>query len=332
MKKIIFMPFINDDNGKKWRRNLEAAFIGSDGGPLTDSINIIRSNKNNGTYQSVQDYYNDLHAAKRQRQTSWLSYLIAQTAELFGNKLKDLSGDDLDPEKTTVVCALPEFFWCDINDNNKHPEITNYHKPLYLENALTVLTELKTEGLEENALMALTAKYRNMIFFAGTAMWKQINPKDHNDEEIFNSLIVYAEGQFKESITKHNISTIDGFYINYRCGVSSLVKKKVGEATFNAVPITEFNDMKFTYDICLDFKCPKPGNVYIPLSTELCGENSVDVNVLIAAGMPVEQAYVENIKSDLLLRCDGSSSPQGQILYKHGKETDDNCLIPITVN
>ena len=63
-----------------------------------------------------------------------------------------------------------------------------------------------------------------------------------------------------------------------------------------------------------------------PLSTKLCnneGINDVDVNVLIAAGMPVEQDYInKEIKSDILLRCDGLSLPHGETLKKVQNTTD----------
>ncbi len=315
MKKIIFMPFINDDNGTKWRAALENNFIRGEGSALTSEINDIRKNK--GAYPNEQAYYDALHEKKLKRQQMWISRLIVETANVFDDYLKQLSGDDLDCDKTTIVCALPEFYWCDINDNNKHPEIKYYHKPLYLDTARDLLTEYNVlESFPQNALMWLTQNYKNLIIFAGTAMWKQINRDNHKDEEIFNSLIVYADGEYKESITKHNVSGIDGFYTKGADGKYHLAKGKIGKSTFNAAPITEFNGMKFTYDICLDFNCGNVGGKKVPLSTELCGNETVDVNVLIAAGMPAEDNYVNEMKSKLLLRCDGLHPDFGEIVKR----------------
>lgn len=321
MKKIIFMPFINDAGGAAWREKIKNDFL-TGCTALTKEINDIRKNKNNrDVYPNDQAYYDALHEKKLIRQQMWISRLITETACVFDEYLMKLSGDDLDSEKTTVVCALPEFFWCDINDNDKHPEIENYHKPLYLDTARDLLTEYNAlESFVPNALMELTNKYNNLIIFAGTAMWKQINHEDHKKEEIFNSLIVYADGEYKESITKHNVSTIDGFYTFDAYGEAYLAKGKIGESTFNAAPITEFNGMRFTYDICLDFICGNVGGRDAPLSTELCGNEAVDVNVLIAAGMPVSiperSEYVREMKSDLLLRCDGLCLPRGEIVKR----------------
>lgn len=309
MKKIIFMPFINDDNGTRWRAALENNFIKGEGSALTGEINDIRKNKD--TYPSEQAYYNVIHEKKLIRQKMWISRLLTETANVFREYIEQLSEDDLDGNKTTIVCALPEFYWCDINDNNKHPEIINYHKPLYSDTVCDLL-----KGFASNALMELTGKYKNLIIFAGTMMWKEINQDNHNIESIFNSLIVYADGKYKESITKHNVSGIDGFYTKGADGKYHLAKGKIGESTFNAVPITEFNGMKFTYDICLDFNCGNVDDKDVPLSKELCGNETVDVNVLIAAGMPAEPYYVNEMKSDLLLRCDGLCPPFGEIVTR----------------
>ena len=329
MKNIIFMPFINDDTAIAWREDLENDFLAGEGKALTDEIKSIRAAKKG--YESsgrLKDYYADLHSKKSPRQEMWLRKLIHETAAIFEKELKKLSGDGADPAKTTVVCALPEFYWCDINDNNKHKsDVEGYFKPLYLQNALKPLTE-------KNELMDLTDKYKNMIFFAGTAMWKRINTEDHNDEEIFNSLIVYADGKYKESISKHNVSRIDGFY-GYDRLTDDFIKvsrtKKIGEATLEVPPVTEFNGMRFTYDICLDFICGKAGTKIAPLSTELCnkaGIGGIDVNILIAAGMPIDDTPLPNgtippgglarqkIKSDILLRCDGLAPPHGQVFIK----------------
>ncbi len=328
MKKIIFMPFINDKKAREWREKLENSFLIGSGKARTDAIREIRSKKNE--YENEQDYYNALHAQKLPRQREWLEFLIENTAELFRTQLDKLTGESLDAEKTVVVCALPEFFWYDINDNQKHsgstsdsPHIENYHKPVYLENAVEILTE-------PNELMELTNQYPNMIFFAGTVMWKQINCENHKDEEVFNSLLIYSGGTYRESITKHHVSPIDGFD---RIDIdkdfnrtAKRLKEKAGEATFEAAPVTEFCGLNFTYDICLDFMYTEKKRFtradLKTLSTELCrknGINNVDVNVLICAGMPTDQSYVDtHIISDLLLRCDGLCTPYSEIFVKTG--------------
>lgn len=322
MKNIVFLPFINDDNGKNWRTTIENSFLSGEGASLTAEINEIRKNKK--SYANDKDYYQYLHEKKLLRQKLWIKNLLRETKVMFERKITILPKEYTYPENATIVCALPEFFWYDINDNNKHPEIENYHKPLYLETARDILTE-------NNELMQLTKDYSNLIFFAGTAMWKKIDPDNHEDEDVFNSLIVYAGGEYKESITKHNVSLIDGFYTyNQNMDKFVLGKNKIGRSSFSAPPITEFNGLKFTYDICLDFmhrgnpgdKTEQPH----PLSTKLCnneGINDVDVNVLIAAGMPVEQDYInKEIKSDILLRCDGLSLPYGETFVKAQSATD----------
>jgi hypothetical protein len=315
MKKIVFLPFLNDYSGKKWRERLERAFLNNDGG-LTETINEIR--KKSHTKE-------DLHTHKIERQEKWLNYLIEQTASLFKVQLEDLPDDDKDPDETTIVAALPEFFWCDINDNNKYKDdIVGYHKPLYIENAVKYFTE-------SNAFTELTKTYPNLIIFAGTAMWKVINKNDNKDEEIFNSLIVYCGGAYKESITKHHVSVIDGFYGKQE-GTYTLLKEKNGESTMDISPFIEFNGNKFAFDICLDFekgKVPDKNNqgkyIKTSLSTQLCKETP-DVNVLIAAGMPVDENNIGNIKSNILLRCDGLYPPYGEILIKNdfGRKIDNS--------
>ncbi|MDE6133165.1 MAG: hypothetical protein K2G04_07325 [Oscillospiraceae bacterium] len=316
MKNIIFMPFINDvDHGQKWRNDLERDFLAADGSALTREIKTIREKKGDTkTYADEKDYYADLHTKKSERQKMWINCLIEHTAELFRGYLDRQKREDADFTQKTVVCALPEFFWRDINDNDKHTDDINfYHKPLYLETARDILTE-------DNALMGLTEDYPNMIFFAGTVMWKIINPENHKNEEILNSLIVYAEGKYKETLTKHNVSFIDGFYdANQR-----LVKNKVGKGGNDGNLVTKFNGLDFTYDICLDFMHRANQNDFNerprPLSAKFCskkGISSIDVNVLIAAGMPVNGKYIEeNTFSSVFLRCDGLCKPYGQALIR----------------
>lgn len=312
MANIIFMPFTNNKKAASWRNGLEAAFLSGEGKEVTEQINNVRSTK--GT-RPDEEYYNELHDFKLCRQIKWLNYLLGKTAKIFDEQLKKPAIGSAD----VIVAALPEFFWIDINDNDKHnaqgtngESIMNYHKPLY-----RPCLEVFLKG--DNPLAELTSKYPNLIFFAGTAVWKEINYDDNTDELMYNSMVLYKEGQYAPSVTKHNVSLIDGFYHeNY-----TLSKDKIGEDDSTDAPVTEFKRLRFTYDICLDFISGTdaqgiPRNV--PLSTQLCndnGINDVDINVLIAAGMPVKIGYLPKLKSNCLLRCDGLRQPYGQILQNN---------------
>jgi hypothetical protein len=321
MKKIVFLPFLNDDSGKKWRERLELAFLNNDGG-LTEIINDIRDLKDELT---VEDYYKVLHMVKSIRQRNWLDCLIKETAALFAYRLNNLSNAEKDSNQTTIVAALPEFFWYDINDNLKHQDfdapkyIRGYHKPLYDRNFNNYL--IKTVN---NELAKLTNAHKNLIIFAGTAMWKVINEENHKDEVIKNSLIIYHSGECMMVWGKHNISDIDGFGDE-----DDGIKDKRGEAKETFAPVIDFNGHKFAFDICLDFTSGKvpDENKQTALSTELCnlhGENP-NVNVLIASGLRVDVNKIKNIKSNILLRCDGSYTPYGEILIKNdfGRKIDN---------
>lgn len=302
--KIKFLPFINNSNGKKWRENREKAFLSGQGMLLTKEINDIRSNKN--SYADEAGYYAELHTKKAKRQKKWLEILTRETAKLFSKELDKLSPDDKDNNKTTIVAALPEFFWCDINDNRKHGEdIDNYHKPLYLDTVQDIL-------VQNSCLSELTREYPNLIIFAGTVMWKKINQQDNKAESIYNTLLIYCQGALRKDWSKHNISYIDGFY---KAGL--LVKDKAGASANNSAPTIEFNGLRFVYDICLDFVRGNDNNAAVALSTELCGGMNADVNVLIAAGMPIDAYNIKGIKSEILLRCDGLSAPYGEISEKN---------------
>lgn len=302
--KITFLPFINGANkneyGQNWRKNLENAFLTGEGSALTAQINQIRSAKN--TYTDEQEYYKKLHDEKTKRQQLWLEKLISETANIIDAKIKTLKSASYDE---TIAAALPEFFWYDINDNNNNiSKIAYYHKPIYGENLICLLNN-------ENPLSKLTEKYANLIIFAGTVLWKCINPQKHEEEEIYNYLPVYHSGMITNFWGKHNISPIDGF--NSIVDLSRVVKNKKGESTQTSSPVTEFKGKKFAMDICLDFAKGKNSS---PLSTDLCKNTKTDVNVLIAAGMPVDAQSLSKINSPFLLRCDGLSTPYGEIADK----------------
>ncbi|MBR1423896.1 MAG: hypothetical protein IJ571_10735 [Ruminococcus sp.] len=292
--KYIFLPFINSNAGNAWRQELEDSFISGEGSDLTAEINNIRRGKQD--YINLSDYYHDLHEKKAQRQKLWLERLALQTAAVFDDMLRRLSEDERDPKKTTIIAALPEFFWVDINDNHKHEDdIINYHKPVYSANLINCLLN------KSNPLMSLTNRYHNLIFFAGTVMWKYIDGLDNKDEKIYNTLMIFGSGEIQELWSKANISTIDGF-----CdwSKSKVVKDKTGHGSTNTAPVVTFNEKTFVYDICLDFI---QGKDKMPLSSELY-ESEADANVLICAGMSVDSNKVKDMRSNILFRCDGNGS------------------------
>lgn len=316
-KKIIFLPFVNgsSDNadGRKWRKDLEYNFLNdSDIKSDTKDINDIRAQKGtNKEYKTdIQRYYADLHAAKAKRQTKWLEKLSAETAARFRSRLDDLTEDDKNPKKCIVVAALPEFFWYDINDNNKHAvDDKHYHKPIY-ENTL-----YNTLWAQSNALAKLTDDFPNLIIFAGTALWKKINQSKHEEDNIYNSMFVYCGGKIDTAWTKYHVSNIDGLSLPEKF-------RKAYKDRITLIPYIEFWGVRFTYDVCLDFIM---GDNAEPLSTTLCKkENKItDVNVLVAAGMPIDNKNLDKINSPIILRCDGLTSPYAQIALKNASSTSN---------
>ncbi|MCH5199976.1 MAG: hypothetical protein J1F60_03365 [Oscillospiraceae bacterium] len=314
MKKIIFLPFINggenDRLGLTWRNDLEANFLNDpDIRELTDKINAER-NKNpgdNASAQALADYYNALHKVKAERQIRWVNRLSAETAGLFGKVIGDLpenvvQTDEQKPNDYVIVAALPEFFWYDINDNRKHlNEDKYYHKAIY---GNVVMDHL---GTSDNPIAVLTARYKNLIFFAGTTVWKQINASDHTKDSSFNTMHIYHSGKHIDTWTKYFPSNIDGV------SLAKKWEKAKRDTKYVYAPITEFKGVKFTYDICLDFSVKIGGVAQPPLSTIFCNGEKTDVNILIAAGMPIYDKDLTNINSPVILRCDGLSAPYGEI-------------------
>lgn len=318
MKKIIFLPFINDPDGQadggSWRKEKESVFLNEkDVKTLTEEINQRRNQNPNADNDAA--YYRRLHEKKSERQNEWLKRLTAETAALFENKLGTLPDEAKDPEKSIIVAALPEFFWCDINDNNKHETrnpakngeyIEGYHKPLYDTNMINNLLHA-----ENNPLAKLTKTYPNLIIFGGTAMWKIINEEDHKDEKVNNTLIIYHTGDVANTWSKCFFSDIDGFDSEskeMKKGEFGVIDEN-GNLQTNCVPFTEFRGVKFTYDICLDFIAGENGQ---PLSTDLCSGQETHVNVLISAGMPIDDKDLAKINSPVILRCDGSYPPYAE--------------------
>lgn len=304
--KYIFLPFINGNKAKTWRSSLEQSFIANEGASLTAEINNIRQD-DKLKLNNKEEYIEQLHAKKSARQIMWLKKLAAETESIFRAECTKLTGDELDSKNTTVIAALPEFFWYDINDNDKHKnteKIVNYHKPIYAANLINYLLG------HENPLVKLTTDYPNLIFFAGTAIWKYLDPE--NKENIYNTLMIFGGGKLLKVWTKVSVSTIDGFY-DWSKSKVVVAKDKIGHGTTNDIPAVSFNGKTFVFDICLDFSL-KPGEP--PLSSKLFSGNS-DVNLLISAGMPVDSTKLNLINSPLMFRCDGLREPYGEILIKN---------------
>lgn len=324
-KNIIFLPFINGKEGKDWRDNLQKNFLQLDDvKKLNDIINNKRGNKPQadkyGDTKSEKEryetdttaYLNELRVEKAVRQTKWLQYLLKETADQIRVRLADIPNTD-EHKNDTIVAALPEFFWYDINDNDNHlADDPHYHKPIYENTMYGSLWD------RSNALAQLTSERRNLIIFAGTVLWKKINQSDHRKDKIYNSMLVYFGGKLGTVWTKYHTSNIDGL---------SLPEKyeKVEKERSVLVPYIEFNNLRFTYDICLDFKM---GDGNQPLSTTLCAKENkkTDVNVLIAAGMTLDKCDMDHINSPIVLRCDGLNPPYAEIAPR-GKYDSKNSKI-----
>ena len=328
-KKIIFLPFINAvlgfENNKPvtWRTQLEKAFMGKCGD--NETINEIRKRRpkvksreeeyTDENKAAFRDYYAELHAAKSVRQEKWLRFLSGEVAVRLEQKVK-MEAQKKGFDGSIVVAALPEFFWYDINDNQKHEWsddrekfsdfIDHYHKPLYRPTFDFLLSP-------DNPLAELTDRIPNLIIFGGTALWKEINENNHYNEKIFNTLVVYHSGKVDKIWSKHYFSPEDGF-----SGKKANKKGEIGMpgdiATVDLnLPLTVFHDITFVYDICYDFVM---GTGEQPISSVMCRQEKTDVNVLIAAGMRLSAEDMQKILSPVILRCDGLHAPYGQIAKK----------------
>lgn len=314
-KTIRFIPFVNDANNMNWRKNLEDKFT-KDNIDLTTKINNIRNKKST---TDAKIYRDELHKIKKERQEKWVKYLMDETEKYFNVRCQAVADEwkrkGISEKDAVMVAALPEFYWCDINDNLKHMDgnnistyIVGYHKPLYLEVINSIFKN------KSNALYKLTDKYKNLIIFAGTVIWKEIKDNPF-DELIYNTLFIYKNGEIS-NWSKRNISGIDGFFGTYgNCLKAKLGKGDSGKIGDIGQPLVEFNGIKFCFDICLDFSSGMVSNAQCPLSTALC-TGKTDINVLISAGMPVNSYGLSTINSPVLLRCDGLSQPYGEILEK----------------
>ena len=122
-----------------------------------------------------------LNNTKKELQCKWFVKLNEEIYKKLDAKLADI------PDDETVIAAMPEFFWRNINDNQKHTdphEIINYGKSFSYE-VKEIWPDSKPE--DEYSFQKLTTRYPNLILFAGTVWWKK-------DDLIRNSIPIFANG------------------------------------------------------------------------------------------------------------------------------------------
>lgn len=284
MTNIHYLPFINNNDAIVWRQSLEQSFINAH----QDDYNRLNAARSNGTAED------DLNDIKRELQCKWFMQLNKEIYEKLGAKLQNL------PVNETVIAALPEFFWRNINDNKKHErDIANYGKSFSYE--VKQIWE-NSKPSDEYSFQNLTAKYPNLILFAGT-IWRK------KDNVIRNSLPIFANGNFFGQWPKRNLSGIDGlgdniplsptFDMNKVDKVTVHWTKPDFDPTDLTMPMITFNNLTIGLDICLDFIVPGSR------SADLLFPTVPDIHLLIAGGMPVDNNNAANINaSRLFLRCD----------------------------
>lgn len=284
MTNIHYLPFINNSEAIAWRQNLEQAFM-QEHQEGYDRLNAARAD---GTADD------DLNDIKRELQCKWFVRLNEEIYKKLDAKLAGIPNDE------TVIAAMPEFFWRNINDNRKHTdphEIINYGKSFSYE-VKEIWANSKQE--DEYSFQKLTTKYTNLILFAGTVWWKK-------DDLIRNSIPIFANGQYEGQWSKANLSSIDGLGgpIANCPDLNKIDKRaihwqpqKVNDADKLPLPEVTFNGLRIGLDICLDF-----------IVDGLCSRDLLptkpDIHLLIAGGMPItneNKAYINAEK--LFLRCD----------------------------
>lgn len=357
--KIKFLPFLKDADGQKWLNEVMENFL-NENADDTAEINKLRNQKpyilrfydamytisqptlrkeilkqkETVSTPEVVEYYEKLHTLKEKRQEKWIKYFMSKVAEIYEEKLKSLSDDEKDKAQTTIVAALPEFFWCDINDNKKHTDssdIINYQKPIYQNNVWSIFDD-------ENDITKLTRDYPNLIFFAGTAKWKQPENENRDKQITYNTLFIYHSGNLPVVWGKHYFSSVDGFSafdVNRYTGRHEFIniKNMDGGSTSLNCPVVNFNGIDFVYDICLDFIMNNNGTSGGPLSKDLCSNITLNnsINVLIAGGMPFSNNQnatnsITNMNSDIILRCDAAADDRGCNAEIYSKSNGTNLL------
>ena len=171
---------------------------------------------------------------------------------------------------------------------------------------------------------------KNIIFFAGTAMHKEIKT-DPMEEKIYNTLLIYSVqkgGEVQISTwNKVNYSSIDGFSIN-----GCVVREKIPCEEKNEVigigvkalkePSINYAGLMFSFDICLDYNY-NDGYSY---SKKLLTNRRADFNILVAGGMPImdhKYSYdpIEKKSADHIIRCDKFSAKDQGCCSVRYKET-----------
>lgn len=353
-----FIPFINSPKfasanqstsfqPSQWRKDLETAFLASpEGSRLTAEINQIRTNKTNpNIYRCKYHYSTARHDKKKERQRLWLCYLEKEICQKLSAVIQQ---EPHDPD-TLLVAALPEFFWRDINDNDKHDQLSisyipGYGKPFYQSVFMDFLADNLSKD-KPDTLRGLTQMYPNLIVFAGTFWWKTLMyrqcdqytklsgacPKEseckqdmEGEEKVYNSLPVFHSGELACIWNKQRISGIDGLgdgsNTHFRSKMAPLTNFTRVDGKPNNLPVVEFKGVSFGMDICLDFHCDEHGTGQSLSKSLLSAESSQpNVQVLIAGGMPLTTARCTEQEMEskyfyaqkLLLRCDAIADAAG---------------------
>ena len=259
--------------------------------------------------QEVIDYRENMHKAKGSRQKIWIQQLMNTVLSFFDEELKKYKNTT---ENDIFVLMLPEFFWADIVDHiqlyhikRNDMGIAGYVSPLYEESYKLLL--------DSGNIIAKWMKdqKKNIIFFAGTAMHKEIND-DPMKEKIYNTLLIYSvkkdDAVQISTWNKVNYSPIDGFMVNghvVRNKIPHEEKKEVigvGEKALEK-PSINYEGLVFSFDICLDYAITVDG---YSESRKLLNPQEAEFNILIAGGMPIMNPYdsIEKKSANCVVRCD----------------------------
>ncbi|HEX3021475.1 MAG TPA: hypothetical protein VHP81_03680 [Lachnospiraceae bacterium] len=252
-----------------------------------------------------------LHCLKMNRQLLWLRRLESFTCAKINDIIEQEKGRLVNNGETTLnIVALPEFYFIDINDNEKHKDdIVNYSKPFYFDNIKTLLRD--SDDHTAPSLASLTID-ENIILLPGTAIWKQINQDDHLQETLFNTLPIFFNGKLQMAWDKVNTSTIDGFYDE-----SDILKKNKVPSSYRSTPSLltpqscSMTDPLYSYPVKLSDGTNSTITIGFDICLDFLFENLKSLNtepmihILIAAGMPVSSNADKIYAKNLFLRCDG---------------------------
>lgn len=307
-----------------------------------------------------------LRVFKEVRQARWLAWLEEETYKI-------IEEIPFDPQ-TRYIIALPEFYFVDYNDSpGDMLGVSGYVKPFYesIANYYAIIP-FNTEGInrwledsfEQRRLKDLTFINRNVMFFAGTMIWKTgiktvytngvlvFNEKldsSTNRERpgyravetdmFYNTAAIYARGGCiildKQFISK--IDGVGGIKVIHKHEVPgeenlslTYIKSNIGMNGKNPIEWTVGgNRVTILLSICLDFHCLA--------HIEYPPENMPDIQMVIAYDLAI---CIENIKAkSVLLVCDKDShvtcfNTQTRVDYefafKNEKYTIFNFDLPLT--